>query len=292
MKKYLLVASLIFAFVALMILLSSVFYILLTLIVANLPVLKENGMIINILDRSCMLIGVCISSFVLMRYWEHTPFSDLGLAVKGRAKDILWGTLVAAILYIAGFGISLLLGVIEVTGMHFDAESLCLSWILMLLVAVSEEIAMRGFVLGRLLNAGVGRYWALFISSLLFSLMHLFNPNFTFLPFLNILLAGCLLGASYIYTRNLWFPIALHLFWNWIQGPLLGYQVSGGNFGDTLLTLHLPEENIINGGAFGFEGSIICTVLIIIGTALIIKYYNRKEICNEKFRDSLHTSHS
>lgn len=281
MKKYVVVASLIFAFVALMILLSSVFYILLTLLITNFPVLKENGMIVNILDRSCMLIGVCISSFILMRYWEHVPFSDLGLAVKGRAKDVLWGALVAAILYIAGFGILLSSGVIEVVGVHFDAESLCLSWILMLLVAVSEEIAMRGFVLGRLLNAGVGRYWALFISSVLFSLMHLFNPNFSFLPFLNILLAGVLLGASYIYTRNLWFPISLHLFWNWIQGPLLGYQVSGGNFGDTLLALHLSEDNIINGGAFGFEGSIICTVLVIIGALVIMKYYSKKEVSNE-----------
>lgn len=281
MKKYVVVASLIFAFVALMILLSSVFYILLTLLITNFPVLKENGMIVNILDRSCMLIGVCISSFILMRYWEHVPFSDLGLAVKGRAKDVLWGALVAAILYIAGFGILLSSGVIEVVGVHFDAESLCLSWILMLLVAVSEEIAMRGFVLGRLLNAGVGRYWALFISSALFSLMHLFNPNFSFLPFLNILLAGVLLGASYIYTRNLWFPISLHLFWNWIQGPLLGYQVSGGNFGDTLLALHLSEDNIINGGAFGFEGSIICTVLVIIGALVIMKYYSKKEVSNE-----------
>lgn len=281
MKKYVVVASLIFAFVALMILLSSVFYIFLTLLITNFPVLKENGMIVNILDRSCMLIGVCISSFILMRYWEHVPFSDLGLAVKGRAKDVLWGALVAAILYIAGFGILLSSGVIEVVGVHFDAESLCLSWILMLLVAVSEEIAMRGFVLGRLLNAGVGRYWALFISSVLFSLMHLFNPNFSFLPFLNILLAGVLLGASYIYTRNLWFPISLHLFWNWIQGPLLGYQVSGGNFGDTLLALHLSEDNIINGGAFGFEGSIICTVLVIIGALVIMKYYSKKEVSNE-----------
>lgn len=281
MKKYVVVASLIFAFVALMILLSSVFYILLTLLITNFPVLKENGMIVNILDRSCMLIGVCISSFILMRYWEHVPFSDLGLAVKGRAKDVLWGALVAAILYIAGFGILLSSDVIEVVGVHFDAESLCLSWILMLLVAVSEEIAMRGFVLGRLLNAGVGRYWALLISSALFSLMHLFNPNFSFLPFLNILLAGVLLGASYIYTRNLWFPISLHLFWNWIQGPLLGYQVSGGNFGDTLLALHLSEDNIINGGAFGFEGSIICTVLVIIGALVIMKYYSKKEVSNE-----------
>ncbi len=62
---------------------------------------------------------------------------------------------------------------------------------------------------------------------------------------LNLLLAGMLLGASYLYTRNLCFPISLHLFWNWIQGPILGYQVSGNNFTTSMLTLRMPEENVL-----------------------------------------------
>lgn len=98
------------------------------------------------------------------------------------------------------------------------AYELLLSWILMLLVALTEEIAFRGFVLGHLLAAGVNRFVALFLSSALFSLMHIFNPNFSLIAFLNILLAGILIGSTYIYTRNLWFAIALHLFWNWLQG--------------------------------------------------------------------------
>ena len=87
---------------------------------------------------------------------------------------------------------------------------------------------------------------------------------------INLLLAGMLLGASYLYTRNLCFPISLHLFWNWIQGPVLGYQVSGNNFLFTMLKLNMPEKNVLNGGAFGFEGSLICTVLMILFTVLII----------------------
>ncbi|MDE5710977.1 MAG: CPBP family intramembrane metalloprotease, partial [Bacteroides sp.] len=131
-------------------------------------------------------------------------------------------------------------------------------------------------VLGRLLDGGVNRFVALFISSTSFSLMHFFNPNFEFLPFLNILLAGVLLGASYIYTRNLCFPVALHWFWNWLQGPVLGYEVSGNRFGDTLLTLRLSDAHLMNGGSFGFEGSLLCTFLLIIGSGLIIGHYERK----------------
>ena len=152
-----------------------------------------------------------------------------------------------------------------------------ISFVFFLLVAVTEELALRGFVLERMLQGGINKFWALFFSSVLFSLIHIGNPNFNFLSFINILLAGVLLGSSYIYTRNLCFPIALHWFWNWIQGPVLGYEVSGNKFGESMLTLHLPEANLMNGGAFGFEGSMLCTVLMILGTGVILKMFSKKD---------------
>ena len=148
------------------------------------------------------------------------------------------------------------------------------SLLLYFFVAVTEEVIGRGFILGRMLDGGINKFVALFISAVLFSLMHLFNPNFAFVPFLNIMLAGCFLGASYIYTRNLCFPIALHWFWNWIQGSVLGYKVSGNEFSnENLLILHFPEENLINGGTFGFEGSILCSLLLVLGTVIILRHY-------------------
>ena len=87
--------------------------------------------------------------------------------------------------------------------------------------------------------------------------MHIFNPEIAFLPMLNLLLAGMLLGASYLYTRNLCFPISLHLFWNWIQGPILGYQVSGNNFTTSMLTLRMPRRKRTEWRSLGFEGSLI-----------------------------------
>lgn len=136
---------------------------------------------------------------------------------------------------------------------------------------------MRGYILGHLLYTRMNKFLALLLSAALFAVLHIFNPGIDFLPLLNLLLAGVLLGASYLYTRNLCFPISLHLFWNWIQGPVLGYQVSGNNFMSSMLSLHLPEENVLNGGAFGFEGSLICTVLMIVFTLLIIWRGEKKE---------------
>ena len=185
--------------------------------------------------------------------------------------------MVAMLLYLIGFGLSLAIGEVEVTGFQFDPLNLLGTFVFCLLVALTEEIMMRGYILGRLLHTRMNKFLALFVSALLFALLHIFNPNVAFLPMLNLVIAGMLIGASYLYTRNLCFPISLHLFWNWIQGPILGYQVSGNDLGTSLLTLHLPEENVLNGGAFGFEGSLICTVLMIIFTILIVWWGEKRE---------------
>ena len=241
---------------------------------------KISGILEEVVMQSTFLAGSFLAAWTLLKNWDHLPIADLGLSLEGRTKDIFWGTFVALAIYAVGFGILYAIGEVEIAAVHFSAYELLLSWILMLLVALTEEIAFRGFVLGHLLAAGVNRFVALFLSSALFSLMHIFNPNFSLIAFLNILLAGILIGSTYIYTRNLWFAIALHLFWNWLQGPILGFEVSGGRLGGTLLSLELPEENIINGGTFGFEGSILCTALMIIAIVITLRSASKRSVCD------------
>lgn len=227
-----------------------------------------------VLSETLMLIGIFLSAWIVWHF-RGVSLTGLGRSLAIRKKDLLPGISLAIVLYAVGFGVSLLAGAIEIAGVVFNPSSLLISFVFFLLVAITEEFALRGFVLERMLQGGVNKFWALFLSATLFSLVHIADPNFDFLSFINILLAGILLGSSYIYTRNLCFPIALHWFWNWIQGPVLGYEVSGNKFCDGLLTLHLPEANLINGGAFGFEGSILCTVLMVAGTAVILKMFRK-----------------
>lgn len=227
-----------------------------------------------VLSETLMLIGIFLSAWIVWHF-RGVSLAGLGRSLAIRKKDLLSGISLAIVLYAVGFGVSLLAGAIEIAGVVFNPSSLLISFVFFLLVAITEEFALRGGVLERMLQGGVNKFWALFLSATLFSLVHIANPNFDFLSFINILLAGILLGSSYIYTRNLCFPIALHWFWNWIQGPVLGYEVSGNKFCDGLLTLYLPETNLINGGAFGFEGSILCTVLMVAGTAVILKMFRK-----------------
>ena len=227
------------------------------------------------LERLLMLVGY-LSAAVLVLRWRQLPLSLLGMSLRGREKDLLAGLGVAVLLYAVGFGTSLLMGTVEIASVEWVPRDLLGTLLFFLLVAVTEEVMLRGFVLGRMLSAGMNRFVALFLSSALFSAMHLFNPNFALLPFVNILLAGCLLGASFLYTRNLCFPVVLHWFWNWLQGPVLGYEVSGMDSGETLLTLRLTGSDLLTGGSFGFEGSLLCTVLLVVGTLAIVGYYERR----------------
>ena len=235
--------------------------------------------------QSVTLLSAVLPACLILKYLDHRPLSDLGLSIKGRGKDILYGLLAAVFLYGAGFGLSLLLGEVKVTGVQLNVADLAGSFGVFILVALTEEIMVRGYILGRLLRTRLNKFLSLGISSVLFSLMHFFNPNIAFLPLLNLVLAGCLLGVAFLYTRNLWFPISLHLFWNWLQGPVLGYKVSGTLLCPSLLQLQFPDNNILNGGDFGFEGSIICTVLMILMTGCIIGYFERKE-CFKKQRNA------
>lgn len=234
------------------------------------------------LSEGVMAIG-CLAGLWVVDYVHQHVFPQagprMGLELKGgHAGQLLAGIGTAAALYGAGFLAVWLMGGVNVAGIGVHPGALVRTLVFFLLVAVFEEGMCRGFLLGRMMDAGINKFVALAVSSALFSALHLGNPGITVLAFVNLWLAGVLLGSAYIYTRNLWFAIALHWFWNWIQGPVLGFEVSGMAPEGSLLTLDAPREAVLlNGGAFGFEGSLVCTVLMVVGIGLIIRHYEVKD---------------
>ncbi len=266
------------------------FFITLFLFISGALVIVSNPLIENVPDEGSLsffgwhlvtelfLLLACLCAAWIVFHIRKIPLSVLGISF--RFKDWMEGMLLALLLYGIGFSLSLWSGAVEVSSVNFRPLTLCLSLCFFLLVGVTEELMLRGFVLGRMLYGGAGKTVALFLSSLLFSLFHLFNPNFAFLPFLNILLAGILLGIPYLYTRNLSLSISLHCFWNWLQGPVLGYSISGNEFsgymyGESLFTLRQIGPEVLSGGTFGFEGSLVCTAMLAFGSALLFLRYGK-----------------
>jgi membrane protease YdiL (CAAX protease family) len=248
-------------------------------------VLPKSGSVYDVIAEKLIL---SISSMAcawgcavhFLKYVDRRPVSELGMSIKRRWKDCLAGIASAAVCYMVGFVVSIGLGAIEITGIAVDFGVLIGTFLVFFTAAAMEEVMVRGYIQGRLMTT-TNKFTAMVIASFIFSAMHIFNSNIGILPLFNLFLAGLLLGASYMYTRNLWFPISFHTAWNWLQGPVLGSEVSGTKVFPSVIQLHLPEENIINGGRFGFEGSILCTVLMIVGTVLIIGWFERPQ----KIRD-------
>jgi membrane protease YdiL (CAAX protease family) len=173
-----------------------------------------------------------------------------------------------------GYTILLFLNEISFVKVNVNLYEIFISILLFIFVAIAEEVMFRGYIL-RNLMLSVNKHIALIISSLLFALIHLGNPNITWFSFLNIVLAGIFLGLSYIYTKNLWFPIALHLSWNLFQ-TLIGFKVSGQE-SYSIIEFNIKENNLLNGGEFGFEGSILSVGFMLISIGIIYKYYKKQE---------------
>ena len=141
-------------------------------------------------------------------------------------------------------------------------------------VALGEELVFRGYIQTNL-QEGAGLPVALTLSSVLFGLFHALNPNVTRLGLLNIALAGVALGYGYAATKNLWLPIAYHLAWNFVQGPILGLPVSGMRYGGLLTVIDRGARPLITGGAFGPEGGILGT-LVLLTTLPIFWWWGRE----------------
>ena len=218
------------------------------------------------------LIGVLLLLWVLMRFVDKEPFINLGFSLKGKVNDIILGMTLGLLLMAVGYTILILLGEIKFIEFNYDLKNIILLFLLFIAVSIAEETYVRGYVLKNLLQS-FNPIISLIISSAIFSLLHFFNPNVNYIALTELFIAGILLGISYVYTKNLWFPIALHLSWNFFQ-VMFGFNVSGMDT-YSLIEFEIIENNNINGGDFGFEGSYLSILFSLIMMYFLWKYYKK-----------------
>ena len=217
------------------------------------------------------LLGSLLIIWVFRKYVDRKSFYSLGFGLQGRGRDILLGIAVGAITMALGTVILWGMDLIVIYKAGFIASAFFSSFFLCIFIALNEEMLVRGYVLDNFMES-FNKYIALALSAILFAILHIFNPNTSEIGIANLFLAGILLGASYIYTRNLWFPIALHFSWNFFQGPVFGFHVSGLDMKAVIIQEPAGEE-LFSGGAFGFEGSILATLLSLVMTSWVIYYF-------------------
>jgi uncharacterized protein len=237
-----------------------------------------------------MLLLECViallSVWIFRVFIDRKSISSLGFATDGYQAEQLTGLFLGP----AVLGISALLllfsGHLQWTDVIFNGQSLMISLGMMVLIAFSEELVFRGYILGNLLetsfvgkgqpgSSAANKWIALAISAILFAAFHLTNPGMDSIAFANIFLAGILLGINYIYTKNLWYSLLLHLSWNFFQGPILGFRVSGLNL-SSLLQAETKGDSLLTGGEFGLEGSILNTAVSITAILILAWAFGRK----------------
>lgn len=216
-------------------------------------------------------VGILLAAGMLglydlfVRWFEKGKPKDLPL--RRCAVGTGMGLLTGVAFFVCVVGVMYAISIYRVEGVCVDWRKMADIFFLYLVVAVGEEIIFRG-VLFRWIDERFGFWWALGISGLVFGLAHIFNDGATIWSSLAIALeAGVMLGAAYKYSGNLWFPIGIHWAWNFTQGTIFGFAVSGTQVGYSLLMPDIDGPVWLTGGAFGAEASPIAAV---IGLALAI----------------------
>lgn len=218
--------------------------------------------------------------FVLAATWicvalRRESLASVGFRLDRRwAWDLLWGTLL-------GSGIMLVAALVvwAAGGVHFildparSGTALLYGLYMFLCVSLFEETLFRGFLFQRMRD-GLGTMPTQALLAVFFAVAHWNNPGMVGATkawaTLDIALAAVLLGLAYLRTGSLALPIGIHLGWNWTQGNVLGFGVSGttGRPG-WLKPVFQGKPEWITGGAFGLEASVFGVLAVLLGIGLV-----------------------
>jgi uncharacterized protein len=213
------------------------------------------------------LLSVCAATVGTVAIIEREVWS-LGLFVPARlaVREALLGGGFAILLIGAADGLVMLTTRLRhVAGNGFP-------WIELVAVYLPavfhEELLFRGYPFQKIWRRH--RLGAVLFSSFLFAALHGGNNAFSLLAMTNLFLAGILLALAYARYERLWFPIGIHLGWNLLSGPILGYNVSVYIPGQSVLRTVGRGLPWLTGGLFGIEGSIWIVIVELAGIAVLL----------------------
>lgn len=255
----------------------------------NIPLFFNNKDLLSLLITLFSFAFISLLVFFRVKVIEKRSFSSIGFNKNNWLKKYSLGFLIGLammsiiVLILFPFGyITVEKNPIQPVGISAIASVLVIlfGWIIQ---GATEEIVTRGWLLNVLstkYNIGVG----LLISSTLFGLMHLTNPNVNYIAVINIILVGLFYGLYVIKTNDLWAVCGMHSAWNFAQGNIFGFKVSGLDVSvGSLIDLNLIGSDFVTGGIFGPEAGITATFILLasIGILLFIdkkRYFSNKPL--------------
>ena len=234
--------------------------------------------IVILANEVVMLIGITGATFLARRFLDKRSIVSLGLTTGPKFLiDIFIGIIIAFFQLGLVFIIEIGMGWTIFSGFAWQTEpiSAVLSglglWLgVFIIVGWQEELLSRGYHL-QSMESGLNLFWAVIISSSIFGSLHIFNPGATWVSTIGIILAGLFLALPYLITRQLWISIGLHIGWNFSEGVVFGFPVSGTE-SFRLLRHSVGGPVLWTGGDFGPEAGLLIIPGLLLGTLLILAY--------------------
>ena len=227
-------------------------------------------------------------TWIAAKWLDRRDFAELGFHLDRRwCLDLGFGLVLGAALLAGVFLVELEAGWLEIRATKVVPEGYEGSFfvamlgpaLLFIAVGFHEELLSRGY---HLRNMAEGVTWrgkidgraalllGTLLSSALFGLLHADNPNASALSTFNVGLAGCFLALGLLLTGELAIPIGIHITWNFFQGNVFGFPVSGTNAGPRLYAIEQAGDPLITGGQFGPEAGLIGVAAMLTGCAAIL----------------------
>ena len=227
----------------------------------------------NLVDEAfCLFLSIFLMTKISKLKIEQLGFTKDNI-VFSYLKGALFGTLQIFTVFFIIFGLK----AIDVYYVgNISILLLIKVFIIFIFQALLEEILFRGYLMP-FFSKVIGIKFTITLLSFLFTCIHLFNPNLDIIGLANVFLAGVTFSLIYYYTGNLWLVGAMHTLWNFILGFIVGSQISGIiTYNSVFFSIPVENKDLISGGVFGFEASIIETILELT-ISLFVIYLIRKE---------------
>jgi len=237
----------------------------------QLPLFKfQEGSLPSLFFSEISLTFMAIGAlFMIFQTYPTRNFERVFVVKNNLLPGFLKGTGIGLALILACTGLMFINGNVDFFYTKFEVSSILSYLIFFIFVGISEEFVFRTFPL--VVFAERYKIWvSIFLNGLLFGLIHISNPNFSVFAMINITLCGIVFALITLQKRNIWWSVGMHFGWNFCQGTLLGFKVSGIDAPGLMVSRPVGNATF-SGGNFGIEGSVICTFILVLYLVWLIR---------------------
>jgi len=260
---------------------------------------KDENVIISLLFFIVTFLGSALIVYVLkiigleevyeaylVPYWliviyifikiEGRKFGEYGFSLSIKVPYATFSAFLGFVLIFLALTSGMCLRIYEVYVVSdFYVASLITYFVIIFISSLGEEAVFRGYLLFKL-SESLGMRASILIVSLLFFLLHISNPGYNVISFIQLFLASILLSVMVVYGGNIVYPVLYHAFWNYAQ-VILGFPVSGHEYEHSIFKLNYNVPNdVVTGGEFGLEGSVLGLMVTFLGLIITKKFFLKR----------------